>query len=183
MDRYRKAAVLTDLADRMAAAGSWCGETHLQKAVYFLQTLGAVPTDFEFVLYKHGPFSFDLGDELTALRADGLFELEVQRAPYGPKLKTTARSKALRSRFPKTIATHSEWMQKVAEFVDSRGVAQLERLATALYVTVEEGKDLSVKDRARIVHAYKPHIDPDRCRQAVEEIDLFRAEFGAGKSA
>ena len=39
-----------------------------QKAVYFLQEIFDVPTGIEYILYKHGPYSFDLTADLTALR-------------------------------------------------------------------------------------------------------------------
>jgi hypothetical protein len=61
------------------------GETHMQKATFFLQELIKVPLGFEFLLYKHGPFSFDLRDELTFMRAQGFLRLEPQY-PYGPTL-------------------------------------------------------------------------------------------------
>ena len=92
MDRLKRAALITKLVDRLREENSWCGETHVQKAVYFLQTLFNAPTDFEFILYKHGPFSFDLRDELTSLRADEVLALEVQ-LPYGPRIFTTERGK------------------------------------------------------------------------------------------
>jgi len=41
------------------------------------------------VLYKHGPFSFDLSDELASMRADALLEWEIKPEPYGNALKTT----------------------------------------------------------------------------------------------
>ena len=58
----RNVMVLT-LARKIRNRGSWCGETHLQKAVYLLQDLAGVETGLEFVLYKHGPFSFGLRDQ------------------------------------------------------------------------------------------------------------------------
>ena len=85
MNRLQRAAVLLTMLDALKQRGSWCGETHLQKSVYFLQELFGVPLGFTFVLYRHGPYSFDLSDEITALRADLL--LDVQPAqPYGPSL-------------------------------------------------------------------------------------------------
>ena len=68
MDRLQRASVLLALNEQLRAAGSWAGETHMQKATYFLQHLMGVPLAFDFILYKHGPFSFDLRDELTAMR-------------------------------------------------------------------------------------------------------------------
>ena len=61
MDRLRRAALLTRLIQRLRDRGSWCGETHLQKASLLLQDLTGVPLGFDYILYKHGPFSFDLG--------------------------------------------------------------------------------------------------------------------------
>lgn len=70
MDRFEQAAILTELIDGMRASGSWAGETHIQKGTYFLQQLLEVPLGFRFILYKHGPFSFDLRDALAIMRAD-----------------------------------------------------------------------------------------------------------------
>jgi len=78
MDRLRKAALQTRLIEQLRKEGSWCGETHVQKATLFLQDLMRVPLELEFILYKHGPFSFDLRSELTSLRADELVKLEPQ---------------------------------------------------------------------------------------------------------
>jgi uncharacterized protein YwgA len=64
---------------------SWCGETHIQKAVYFLQELLQVRLGFEFIMYKHGPYSFELTDELTTLRANRLLRL-IPREGYGPSI-------------------------------------------------------------------------------------------------
>ena len=69
MERLQRAAVLLSLIEQLKDRGSWCGDTHIQKTTYFLQELLKVPLGFEFILYKHGPYSFDLEDEITALRA------------------------------------------------------------------------------------------------------------------
>ena len=62
MKKSQRDAVLLSLVGEMINKGSWCGETHIQKAAYFLQVLLEVPLEFDFILYKHGPFSFDLSD-------------------------------------------------------------------------------------------------------------------------
>jgi len=73
MDAFERKGVLLDLIDRLNRGGSWCGETHIQKSVYFLQELLGVPLDFNTIFYKHGPYSFDLADELVSLiAAEGL---------------------------------------------------------------------------------------------------------------
>lgn len=78
MDRLKRGAILVQLVRELRENGSWCGETHLQKGTYLLQELTKVPLGLEFILYKHGPFSFDLRDELTGLRADEVIALQPQ---------------------------------------------------------------------------------------------------------
>lgn len=85
----------------------WCGETHLQKATFLLEDGCDVPLDFDSVLYKYGPFSFDLHDELEDLRAQGFIRLEPQAYPYGPRIAVTERGQHLLERHPKTLR-HSQ---------------------------------------------------------------------------
>ncbi len=175
MDRMRNGVVLTKLMEELRAQGSWCGETHVQKAMFFVQELMNVPTQFEFILYKHGPFSFDLRDELTALRADRLMEIEPQS--YGAKLVPTERSQYVRKYYGKTAARYASAISFVAERLGKRGVTELERLGTAFYVS-RRSKDsgASVNDRANRIIELKPHISAVQALQAVEEVDRLIAE-------
>src|SRR5205814_8811864 len=127
MDRLRKAAILVRLIEKLREQGSWCGETHVQKATFFLQELMHVPLGFDFILYKHGPFSFDLRDELTGLRADAVLALESQY-PYGAKLFPTRESDHLRATYEKTLEKYRGSMRKVVEVIRDRGVLDLESL-------------------------------------------------------
>lgn len=171
MKRLQRDAILLSLIDRMKAKGSWCGETHIQKATYFLQELLGVPLGFEFILYKHGPFSFDLSDEITAMRADSLLQYQ-SRDPYGPSLFPTEESQEFLAQYPKTLKNYANKIQFVAEWVGTLGVADLERLATALYVTFNEnGLDMS---RAERITQLKPHIGIDEAHEAVKSVDVIR---------
>jgi hypothetical protein len=169
MNRFAKAAVLTRLRDELDSRGSWCGETHLQKATLFLQVVGGVPLEFDFVLHKHGPFSFELRNELNALRADGLLVLEPQPYPYGPRLATTSLGERIQTRFPKTLETYSGAITRVADFIRNRGVASLERLGTALYLieerTLEDDSALAAELRR-----VKPHVSEANAMKAIEEV-------------
>ena len=131
MNRLQKAVIITKLAEQLGANGNWSGETHLQKGIFVLQTLLGVPTGFEFVLYKHCPYSFDLGEELIALQADYLLEKDFQTPGYGPGLVPTETSAKLRNRFPNTLATYEQKIAFVAQAFGTKGVADLEKLATA----------------------------------------------------
>ena len=172
MNRLQKASVITYLADRLIKHGSWSGETHLQKGMYFLQEVFRVDTDFGFVLYKHGPFSFDLRDEISELNADGLLALGRQPYPYGPSLVPTDRSRALWAESRVTIGRNQEAINAVAELLDRKGVADLERLATALFVINENPKASHDAVAARIVEL-KPHVSMSDALQAVSSLYKF----------
>jgi hypothetical protein len=167
------------LADQLHQQGSWCGETHLQKATYFIQELLRVPLEFCFILYKHGPFSFGLRDELTALRADGLLEIRPQPYPYGPSLLPTATSAQFRERYPVTLERHRQTLGFVARTFANRGVSELERLATAWYVSREIPSSATVEDRAQRLHELKPHVSFVEAKFAVAEVDQIAREAGS----
>jgi hypothetical protein len=171
MDMLKRTAIILRLASEMRERGNWCGETHVQKAVYLLQDLAGAGTGFNFVLYKHGPFSFDLRDELTGLRADELLELEVQPQPYGPKLVPTALAHGLEEKFPKTLAENANRIDFVAGVVGDKGVSDLERLGTALFITLREMPGAPVADRTARLNEVKPHVSIATAQTAVEEID------------
>ncbi len=178
MKRLQRAALLTELVEQMREHESWCGETHLQKATFFLQELLGVDLGYEFVVYKHGPFSFDLRDELGGLVSDKLIRYEPQLPPYGPRIAVTEDAAKVHALYPKTLARHANQIAFVAEKLDARGVIDLERLATALYVTLD-APGAATQTRARSLRELKPHIPEPAALRAVEEVDQIRAEAEA----
>jgi uncharacterized protein YwgA len=176
LNRIQKAAILARLIERLREQRSWAGETHIQKAVYFLQDLLGCPLGFDFILYMYGPFSFDLRDELTGLRADFILKLEIQSPPYGPKFVPTEIGMAVVQRHPKTLAREETRIEFVAGLFREKGVRELERLATALYTSRELGWNASVQDRARLLHEVKPHVTPEEAVEAVTTLDGIRAD-------
>lgn len=172
MKPKQKKAVISKLVESLQEQGSWCGETHIQKAIYCLQEVTSVPLEFNFILYKHGPFSFDLRDELTAMRAYGFLDIRLNPYPYGPSLCITEMAKALIQDLPKTLQKFNKKINFIAETLAGKGVAELERLATALYVAREEGlKDID--ERASIIHKLKPHVSIAEANAASRDIDMI----------
>ena len=174
MDRLRRAALLTRLIELLRQNTSWCGETHIQKAAYFAQGLLRIPMGYDFILYKHGPFSFDLRDELTAFRADGLLKLE-PKWPRGARIAPTKQSKYIQGLYPRTMGEYEGAIQFVASSLGGKGVVELERLTTALYVS-ELLEDASVRERAECVISLKPHIPRVDAVDAVRELDRVAEE-------
>ena len=178
LSRLGRNAIVLSLADELKAAGSWCGETHLQKSIYLLQELTRVPLGFDFILYKHGPFSFDLRDELTAMRADYQLELLIHPIPYGPSLVTTKFGKRLQERLSSVVKLHRNEIEFVAEHLGSKSVTDLEQLGTAYYVKKED-YSRSLGQVARRVNELKPHIPMDIAREAAVGIDEIIAAYNS----
>lgn len=179
MRRLQRAALLVSLAEKLRERESWCGETHIQKATYLLQELLHVPMELEFCLYKHGPYSFDLSDELVFLRAEGVFDQENQPYPYGPKLKPGKMANRIQELYPKTLDKYGKQVSFVADSLGSSDVKTLERLATALFVTLEGESGKSVKSRAKRLIELKPHVPLEEAQEAVEKVDEMRSESRA----
>jgi hypothetical protein len=171
MNRLAQEALIAGLAGRLVEKGSWCGETHIQKSTYILHELFEIPFEFDFILYKHGPYSFELHDELASMRADRLIERVPQGPKYGPRLLVTERGKELEARFPRTLRRYGNALGWVADHVGASGVLALERLATALWVTRQLGRRASVDARARALVDFKPHVPREVAVQAVQELD------------
>lgn len=170
MRHGQRAAVLILLDREMLKRGSWCGETHIQKAAFLLQELMGVELEYEFVLYRHGPFSFDLRDELSLMQADDLLSVQLRHPAYGPSFIPTEFSEAFLERFPKTTARHSWQIEFIADELRNRNVAELERIATAFYLTQRAGQE-STREKAEMLTDLKPHISPSDARDAFEYVD------------
>jgi hypothetical protein len=171
MDRFEHAAILTTLMDRMRSNGSWCGETHIQKGTYFLQDLLNVNLDFSFILYRHGPFSFDLRDALSTMRSDQFIDVDIQPYPYGPRLIPTELGRLFASQHDELLRVYQPRIEFVATRLSDKKVADLERYATAFYVSrLASATD---RERAEQVHQLKPHVSIPEALSAVRFVDEF----------
>jgi hypothetical protein len=167
----------------MLARGSWAGETHIQKAAFFLQDLMGVELGFDFILYKHGPFCFDLRDELGSMQAEDLVSVVVRHQAYGPTFVPTQFSEVFLERFPKTQARYRQQIEFVSSELGQMGVVELEKIATAFFLAKRGGFD-PVENLAQELVDLKPHVSlPEAliaCRQAerlVERADSLILHF------
>ncbi len=166
MDRLQRAVVLLNLIDMLGAKGSRCGETHIQKAVYFSQTMFNVPIDYQFVLYKYGPFSFELSDELVRIRADGLLK-SVPTPPFGVTFHLEKAGNQLRAKFSKTGKRYEGIINLLTDEIGDKGVKELERLATIQYIKIKCAEKQSPDALAGKLIELKPHIAEDEAKEAV----------------
>ena len=166
--------MLVTLISALREKGSWCGETHIQKSSFLLKKLTGVPIDFDFILYKHCPYSFDLHDELSVMRAFGLLDLEVIY-PYGPRIANTDMGSALLERFPKKPAQYKSQIGFISAKLGDKGIIYLERLATAYFVT-HNHPESNQEDRAKNIVKLNPHIALEDAKLAVQDVDGLIAE-------
>ncbi len=176
LTELQKSALIASLVKEYRARNLFCGETHVQKSVYFLQALFEVPLGFEFLLYKYGPFSFDLQSHVAAMRADDM--LKVRPLDYAATFEPGDQVSYLEKNLPKTIERHKKAIDFAVENLGHRGVKQLEPLATALFFAVNEG-DQSIDARVTRIRDVKPHIPDEDARSAVKQIDEWRATYGS----
>jgi uncharacterized protein YwgA len=168
-------ALLVAIIDELSRHGSWCGETHIQKTAYAAKQVLGVPLDASFILYKHGPYSFDLNATLASMRADRVLSL-VPQGKYGPSYSLEPASRGVRARFQHIVDANADKIRRTAEEFASKNVAELERIATAIYVT-EKSPDASVAARVAELNRLKPHIDLSIALDAVQEADRFRTRL------
>lgn len=175
--RQREAVILS-LIEKLKCTGSWCGETHIQKATYFLQELLGVKLELDFILYKHGPYSFDLRDELNSMQTDMLLQ-SISQYPYGPRLFPGDTSDQLKESYSCVINQYARDIDFIAEKLSCKNVSELEKLATALYVTNNRKTDGSIQQRAEVINEIKPHVSIEAAKEAVKTVDGFIEELQA----
>ena len=175
MERLKRSAIVLSLIERLREKGGWCGETHIQKTTYFLQKLLKVPLGFNFILYKHGPYSFDLSDKLMAMRADMIVKLKSQQ-PYGPSIVPGPTSEQLKRLFPKTLRTYESRVRFIADQLANYGVADLERIATAFFIANVSDMPTTTQEMAAKINKIKPHISTEQALKALETESKLTAE-------
>jgi hypothetical protein len=171
MTKIERYVVLMSLIEELTREGSWCGETHIQKAAYLAENLMQVPFGYDFLLYKHGPYSFELTNELTAMRADDVLLLRSQPYPYGPTLAPTELGERMMLERAELIDSYLPRLRFVASRFGQKGVSELERIATGYMVTQEMAPENSREERAQKLITLKPHISKLEAIGALAEVD------------
>lgn len=157
---------------------SWCGETHIQKTAYVAKVVENVPFESKFILYKHGPYSFDMNAVLNYMRSQNIVTVTPQ-GHYGSSYKLNEGIWAViaRTAGPRLMSFNRE-LRFVCDLLAKRKVAELERIATAVYVRFNF-KSLSLEEQIAKLNELKPHIGLPEARLAFSEADLFYKNHSA----
>ena len=156
------------VAKLLNGAGSWCGETHIQKTYFLLQELNVLPLAKTFVLHHYGPYSFDLREQVVELQVANFLRLSIQ-APYGPRLLVSDAGESFLNRNLSSFAPYLKNIENIIRKVGTKGVSELERLSTALFLI---NRRTSLKDAEKVAEELtkvKPHITHTLAIEAVRE--------------
>jgi hypothetical protein len=170
-----RCALIVELAKHLRSEGSWCGETHLQKATFILQDLSKSNFGCKFVLYKHGPYSFEFNSELTSMRAAEILEFQFPREGYGPSIAPTSFGERVLKTNEENIREFTPIVKFIAKWFAANDVKYLEKIATAYYATKKNPRDPEI-ERAKKLSSLKPHVGIDSAEEAVRVVDEKRSE-------
>lgn len=166
--QFKKHSFILAVIDALHRHGSWTGKTHVQKALSLLRDSGKAPVPFQFVLYKHGPYSFDVEAELEQMQSYGAIAVEPNAQGYGVVFRANEMAKFVQSIEPLS-QEESRAIDEVCKFVGARTVTDLERLATASWIRCQEGVTKS-SDVAKRLHFLKPHVSLADAERADAEV-------------
>ena len=175
MNELKRYAIVISVVDELAKFGSWCGETHIQKTIYYIEKLFPGLIDYPYMLYKHGPFSFPLRDDLGIMVAERFLRL-MPMFPYGPQMLPGELATNIKKLFPRALSQHEKKIKFAAEKLGSKGVVELETLGTALYITEELLPNTAPQKREEKLRELKPHIPFEDAKRGIEEVDQILRE-------
>ena len=170
-----RCTLVIDLLKQLHKWGSWCGETHIQKAMYIAQDLAQVNFGYKFIMYRHGPFSFDLKEELSGMRASNIIEFAFPQKEYGPSIRVTKFGERVYETNRENIEAYHKVNSFVAKWFSGSDVRSLEKVATAYFITKRSPR-APVAERAKAINSLKPHVDIFAAEEAVKMVDKKREE-------
>jgi hypothetical protein len=173
MKEGQRLRLLASVVQMLDEAGSWTGRMHIQKLLYFAQELLGLESDYEFVLYQRGPYSFDLDADIRSLRSIGAVDI-TPMPPYGPSYGATALGDVLGKASPVGEQATAK-LRALAGELGPKQARDLELLATTLYVLRERRR--SDKAVVRRVVSLKPQFSEDDAQDAIRQVKQIQAAF------
>lgn len=173
MTNQREGAIIVSLIDALNDRGSFCGETHVQKGAFLLKELTGAPIDSLFTLYLQDLYSFQIHKLLNELRAEELVSIEPRR--MGASWRPGERYHLLKRSYRLTIESARRQVDFVADRIARLETADLEPLATALYVSREK-PSAAVEARVGSLREIKRSITETAAHTAVETVDTWLSE-------
>lgn len=162
------AALVLELIAQSNRNEVWCGESYLQKVSYIAKTALKLPLSMPFLLYKRGPYSFELKALLLELRANRLVMLAPE-GHYGPSYAVVDNvvMKQLRTH----VGEHSEVVEPLVKCLSRKSIAELEAFSTAVMFWASQHEDAD--KYADELNELFPSISRPDAAATVEEARAF----------
>jgi uncharacterized protein YwgA len=172
---WKRYALIADLSQRFHGKPIQFGKTALQKIVYLLQELTKVPTNYEFVLYTHGPFTAQLLGDLDLVEAFGAVEVKYIASGYrGYQILPGSECKTIRDKDSEFIGRHKAAIDQVVNEFGDFSAKELELRSTIVYLDRDVKrlkKDLTRIDFIGLVNKVKPRFTAGVIAKALEELE------------
>jgi hypothetical protein len=173
MSEIRSLILILQFVRELEKVGSFAGETHIQKGLFFAQSMYGVHTGFKFVPYRYGPFSFEIRQALNDLQAMGLLTVIPDPNGYGVHYAITERGKKWLKMLEGSIRDEAETLRKVAEKFGRRTAKELELLATIQFVRRyldEKGEGDKEKEIVSYTRSMKPWLKGEEILSGLEKL-------------
>lgn len=168
---YRKYRLILEVIRGLNAAGSWAGKTHVIKTLYLLKAANGLNIPQNYILYMHGPYSFEVEDDLAMLKMLDAVEEEDRHPGYGASLVVGHNARVIEGQADLT-PDEKQRIQQICQAVGTANVKELEARATGAWVWTEE--QVHNPDRvAHRVNELKPHIPVEVARKHFESVQRF----------
>ncbi len=168
---FRKHTVILSVIEGLRSRRSRTGKTHVQKALALLAIASKVNIPFEFVLYKHGPYSFDLEGELEQMLSYSAVDVQPNVDGYGVTIRPGNMGPFVKQQ-ASLSPEEEDAIDHVCDLVASKTVTQLERVATAAWIRQREGIT-APQEVAKRLHELKPHVSVTEAKAADREFCQF----------
>ncbi len=168
---FNKHALVLKVVQELSRQDRWSGKTHVQKTLFLLDASDRIEVPFQYILYKHGPYSFDLEEELEEMKSYDAIRTELIAHGYGPSLRPGPMVSYV-TRKATLPPEQGEFIRLACELTAHRKVAELERLATAAWVRSREAVT-DAQEVATHVRELKPHVSLNEALQADQKYVLW----------
>jgi hypothetical protein len=168
---FQKHALVLGMLETLAARGSRTGKTHVIKGLALGAAARVLEVPFDFFLYKHGPYSTDVETNLEQMKSYGALLVQPAYDGFGVILRPGDMAGFVKARAPLTARTQ-QGIDRICDFIRSKNVGQLERLATAAWIRTREGIEDSDVVAERL-NQLKPHVSLRDAREADREFVTF----------
>jgi len=178
MDTLNRYACVLSVIKSLQKTTEKVNETKIQKTMFFIEEIFPEIDVYEFIMYKYGPFSFDLRDDLGHMVAKK-FLRTIDREPYGTQISEDDLSKQLEMQYSENYLKIKPYSDFIAEKIGGKGIHDLEAIGTALFIIQIKDKEIqniTLQNKIKLFDIFKPHIDEKIAIDAIEEVKTILEE-------